>query len=517
VDRKNIEDLYKLTPIQQGMLFHSLYTPETGVYFEQFGWTINGALHVPVFERAWQYVVDQNPILRTAFFWEDLDEPLQVVQRRAQLPTIVLDWSDLSPEEQDAEFAAYLEADRQQPFELTEAPLMRVTIIRGGPEKFHVVWSYHHLLLDGWSVPLVLQDVFAAYNALGTDQPPRLRRRRPYRDYLAWLRKQDLQEAESYWRGVLSGFTAATPLPLDRAPGSIATSADDFARLQIVCSSEETEAIQTLARQERLTINTVVQGAWVLLLNRYSAQRDIVFGATVSGRPAELAGSETMVGCFINTLPVRVQIDPNATLRDWLQTLQQQQAELRQYEYSPLVQVQTWSDVPRGEPVFESIVVFENYPAEAFGQSPNTQIFQKTNYPLTLVAVPTPTLTLRIGYETQRFDDATIERLLEQLRFLLETLAEQLDRRVTDVDFMAAAERQRLLVEWNATAVPYPQDVCLHTLIAEQAQRAPEAVAVVFENQSLSYAELDARSNQLAHYLQTLGVGPEVRVAICLE
>ncbi|MBV9788338.1 MAG: amino acid adenylation domain-containing protein [Chloroflexi bacterium] len=499
------------------MLFHSLYTPESGVYFEQFGWTVREPLNVPVFERAWQYVVDQHPILRTSFFWEDLDEPLQVVNRRVQLPIIELDWSDLSPEQQEAELEAYLQADRQRPFDLSQAPLMRVSFIRGGASTVHVVWSYHHLLLDGWSVPLVMQDVFTAYNALIEEQAPRLARRRSYRDYLTWLRKQDMGAAESYWRETLSGLRATTPLPIDRAPGSLAASYDDFAKMQILVSPEHTETLQTLARQERLTINTIVQGAWVLLLSHYSGEHDLVFGATVSGRPADLAGSETMVGCFINTLPVRVQVEPELQVRDWLQALQRQQADLRQYEFSPLVQVQSWSDVPRGEPLFESIVVFENYPSNVFGQSEELRVFQKTNYPLTLIAVPGPSLTLRIGYETHRFDAATIKRLLTQLETVLVSMADHLELRLADVDFLTDDERQRLIHDWNNTAVDYAQDVCLHQLVAEQVARTPEAIAVTFEGQSLSYAELDARANQLAHQLQALGVGPEVRVGICME
>ncbi|HEX6287890.1 MAG TPA: condensation domain-containing protein, partial [Herpetosiphonaceae bacterium] len=511
---ENIADIYKLTPIQQGILFHSLYTPTSGVYFEQFSWTLNQEWVVPVFARAWQYVVDQHPILRTAFFWEDLDEPMQMVQRQARLPFIELDWSDLSPAEQETQLEIYLQRDREQGFDLTEAPLMRVTVIRGGPETFHIVWSYHHLLLDGWSVPLVIQDVFAAYSAMLQGQAPRLSRRRPYRDYLSWLRRQDLDEAQSYWRRILQGFTTRTPLPVDHGAGRSGT-AHAYDKSQILLSPEQTEALQTLARQERLTLSTLVHGAWALLLRAYSGERDLVFGTTVSGRPADLAGSETMVGCFINTLPLRVQAQAEQSLRDWLLALQQRQAELRQYAYSPLVDVQRWSDVPPGERLFESIVVFENYPTEAFEES-GLRIFQQTNYPLTLVAVPRRSLTLRIGYETRHFDPGTIERLLAQLQALLEDMLDGLDRPLRDIGLMTEAERHTLLVEWNATAAAYPQDACLHTLIEQQAARTPDAVAVVFEAQQLTYAQLNARANQLAHHLRSLGVAPEQRVAVCL-
>ncbi|MBV9790939.1 MAG: LLM class flavin-dependent oxidoreductase, partial [Chloroflexi bacterium] len=512
--QENIADIYKLTPIQQGILFHSLYTPGSGVYFEQFGWTVNQEWIVPVFERAWQYVVDQHPILRTAFFWEDLDEPIQVVQRQARLPFISLDWSDLSPAEQEARLETYLQTDRDQGFDLTEAPLMRVTIIRGGPERFHFVWSYHHLLLDGWSVPLIIQDVFTAYSAFVKDQQPRMARRRPYRDYLAWLRKKDLSEAENYWRPMLKGFSEPTPLPFDHGAGRDAEVG--YNKLQLEISPEQTEALQALARRERLTLSTLVHGAWSLLLQGYSGGQDLVIGSTVSGRPADLAGSETMVGCFINTLPMRVQTQPNQTLRDWLLQIQQQQVQLLQYAYSPLVEVQRWSDMPPGERLFESIVVFENYPTDALSEA-ELRIFQKTNYPLTLVAVPRQRLILRLNYETQHFDAATIERLLAQLQILIEGMIDRLDQPLSQLTLLSEDERRRLLVDWNATSAAYDQDACLHTLIERQVEQTPEAVALAFEDTQLTYAELNARANQLAHHLQALGVGPEKRVAICMK
>ncbi|HEY0601332.1 MAG TPA: MupA/Atu3671 family FMN-dependent luciferase-like monooxygenase, partial [Herpetosiphonaceae bacterium] len=512
---ENIADIYKLTPIQQGILFHSLYTPQSGMYFEQFSWTVSQEWIVPVFERAWQYVVDQHPILRTAFFWEDLDEPIQVVQHQARLPFIELDWSDLTPAEQEARLETYLQADRERGFNLSEAPLMRVTAIRGGPTAFHTVWSYHHLLLDGWSVPLIVQDVFAAYWAFAQGQQPRLPRRRPYRDYLAWLRKKDLGTAERYWRPILNGFTEPTPLPLDHS-ASRAAAAESYDQIQIEVPSEQAEALQALARRERMTLSTLVHGAWALLLHGYSGTDDLVFGTTVSGRPADLAGSETMVGCFINTLPMRAQMRPGQTLRDWLQALQQQQVETRQYAYSPLVEVQRWSEIPRGRRLFESIVVFENYPTNTLSES-EIRVFQKTNYPLTLVALPRQTLILRIGYETQHFDAATIERLLAQLQTLLECMIERIDQPLSEITLLSAADRHRLLVEWNATAAPYAQAACLHTLIERQVERTPDAIAVAFEEQQLTYAELNRRANQLAHHLRSLGVGPEQRVAICMK
>ncbi|HEX6289176.1 MAG TPA: condensation domain-containing protein, partial [Herpetosiphonaceae bacterium] len=508
----NIQDIYKLSPIQQGLLYHNLYAPESAVYFEQFSWSAPGSLNIEAFERAWQHVVNRHPILRTSFFWEDLDEPLQLVHRRATLPIEHHDWSGCPPEELPQRLAEFLRADRQRGFELTEAPLMRLSITHLPDEQYQITWSYHHLLLDGWSVALTLEEVFASYEALRQGQTPRLPNRRPYRDYIQWLGRQDLFAAEDFWRETLRGFVAPTRLRIERESAA----GEDYAVQVLYLSQAATTALQALARQHRVTLNILVQGAWALLLSRYSGDSDIVYGVTVAGRPTELTGFEGMIGVFINTLPVRVQLRPDQRLLDWLQDLNAQQVELRQYEYSPLGQIQGWSDVPRGTPLFESIVVFENYPVETFGRQGNAQVFQRTNYPLTIVAEPSAELRLRIGYEPQRYDHAAIERLLEQLRIMLEGMAEQLDRPLRDVDFLAEAERHTLLVEWNATAADYPQDACLHTLIEQQAQRTPDAVAVVFEAQQLTYAQLNARANQLAHHLRSLGVAPEQRVAVCL-
>ena len=261
-----------------------------------------------------------------------------------------------------------------------------------------------------------------------------------------------------------------------------------------------------------------------MLLSRYSGQEDVVFGATVAGRPTDLVGIESMIGLFINTLPVRVRVSPEALLLPWLQELQSQQVEARQYEYSPLVQVQGWSDVPRGLPLFESLLVFENYPARTAIQEwsgsleiRHVRFISSTHYPLTVVAVPGPELGLRIRYQCHRFDTATITRMLGHLRTLLEGMVANPAQRLADLPMLTAAERHQLLVEWNDTSTAYPQDTCIHQWFEAQVARTPDAVAVVFEDQALTYQELNIRANQLAHHLQALGVGPEVLVGIYVE
>ncbi|HVG20470.1 MAG TPA: amino acid adenylation domain-containing protein, partial [Blastocatellia bacterium] len=300
---KNIEDIYPLSPAQQGMLFHSLYAPRSAVYIGQLSLTLKGGLDRPALEQAWRQVVDRHPALRSTFAWENLEEPLQIVHKDVRLAFVEQDWRALSVAGQAARLESFLESDRRLGIELTAPPLMRLALIRLAEDSHQLVWTHHHLLLDGWSLSLSLEEVFRLYEAIVRKRPLRLERTRPYRDYIAWLGQQDMRQAELFWRESLKGFIAPTPLPFNRD----AAASDDqtsFERRRLPQSL--TAGLQSLARQRHLTLSTLIEAAWAVLLARYSRERDVVFGATVSGRPVGLAGVEKIVGLFINTLPVRV-------------------------------------------------------------------------------------------------------------------------------------------------------------------------------------------------------------------
>jgi amino acid adenylation domain-containing protein len=520
---KNIADIYPVSPVQQGMLFHTLYAPESKVYFTQVTHVLSGNLNSLAFERAWQHVVDRHPILRTAFIWEDLDEPLQVVVQRVRLPLEQHDWRGLSVVEQEEQLTAYLDRDLQRGFKLSKAPLMRLALIRLTEQTWHFIWSYHHLLLDGWSRMLILHEVMAYYEACCQDKDLDIAPARPYRDYIGWLKQQDLSRAEAFWRQSLKGFTAPISLRVDRGSSNLPHQAEGNRKQHIFLSIPTTNALRSLAREQRLTLNTVVQGVWALLLSRYSGEADVVFGTIVSGRPITLAGAESMVGLFINALPVRCQVPPHAWVLPWLKKLQEQQVELRQHEHSPLVLVQSWSELSRGLPLFESVVAFENYPVDVSSLTsvPDLQItdvrsVDRSHHPLSLEVRPSPDLGLQITYDCDRFDDNTIRRMLGHVKTILEEIATTPERRLSELSLLTAAERQQLMC-WNDTNRQYDQHLCLHQLIEAQVVQSPDTIAVVFEDQQLTYAQLNAKANQLAHYLCRLGVRPEVRVGICLE
>jgi surfactin family lipopeptide synthetase C len=525
VNTTNIEDIYELSPMQQGFLFHYLAAPRAGIYLLQLSCSFNSELNISAFERAWQRVVERHTILRTSFHWKDLEKPVQVVHRHCEISFVQHDWRDMPPNEHQQRLKDFLRDDEEQPFDLSEAPLMRFMLIRLSEDVHQFVWTVHHLLIDGWSLSFVLNEVFRLYESFSKDEELDLDPPTPYGKYIAWLQQQDLKEAERFWRDTLRGFHSPTPLSIERlnaaAAQRIAPAYDEtFIRL----TAETTAALQTLSRQKRVTLNTVIQSVWALLLAHYSGTDDIVFGAVISGRPAEVAGVESMVGPFINTLPVRIAVSWEAQAWKWFAEVQAAQMEARQYEYSPLMQVQAWSEVERGSGLFESILSFINYPLSTAGRERKrtlkgtvTHTISKANYPIALEALPATEMLLQVGYDRRRFDVATIERLLGHLEVMLESIAANPQQRVAEIPILTAEERRQLLFEWNETTTGYPRDRSVQSLFEEQVERTPQAIAVTCEGTQITYQELNERANKLARHLQRLGVGPETPVGIMLE
>jgi amino acid adenylation domain-containing protein/non-ribosomal peptide synthase protein (TIGR01720 family) len=518
--REDVEDIYELSPLQEGMLFHTLYMPGSGMYFDQTGFLVYGPLDVQSLERAWQKVLDRHTILRTSFHWEGLDKPLQVVNRNVKLPLEYLDWSGLSAAGQEQRLEAFLKADRERGFELSQAPLLRLTLIALTEGALYVVLSLHHLLLDGWSTDLVFKEAAALFEAYGRGEEADLPPCRPYGDYIAWLQRQDLSKAEVYWRKRLEEYKGAPPLGAGLAPPRNAHEQTDFDVRETRIARSTSAALRHVARQHQLTLNTIIQGAWALLLSRYSGEEDVVFGATVSGRPAELEGVESMVGLFINTQPVRARVSKNKQLVRWLREFQDCQSEARQFEHTPLVQIQTWSEAPRDRPLFETLLGFANFPAGTRAQPddlpPEFRSFGKTNYPLALIVSPSDELCLKLMYARPRFEADAIGRLLDHFEKLLTAIAENPARRVSELPMLTDAEAAQL-AQWNRTETAYPRDATIHHLFEEQARLAPQAVAVSFEEKRLTYDELNRRGNRLARRLREVGVQPETVAAICVD
>jgi amino acid adenylation domain-containing protein/non-ribosomal peptide synthase protein (TIGR01720 family) len=432
--RNRVESIYPLSPMQQGLLLHSLFNPNSTTYFIQNSCRIQNGLDVSAFRRAWESVLQRHSILRTCFIWEGLDEPLQVVHRRVELPWREEDWRESPPPEWLARLQDYLDVDRRQGFDFSNAPSMRFALFRTRDDTYHFVWSSHHVLVDAWCNQLIIKEVFRAYDAFTHDREPEGERARPYLDYIAWLGRQSVEEAEAFWREELRGFTGPTRLGLHNggsAPPSDAQKKETVARIDRLATGR----LEMLAKQFEVTLNTIVQAAWAVALSLHTGRSDVLFGTVVSGRSAPIPGIDAMVGVFINTLPVRVRLSAQDSVKSLLKGLHLKLANTLAYEYSPLVRLQAWSELPVGTPLFESLFQFQNFPVDGaireqagtalrISEVRNTSEF---HYPITILVGPGAELRLRMVYDTARFDASGAAQVFSHFRVALESLASDAD------------------------------------------------------------------------------------------
>ena len=433
-----VEDIYPLSPMQQGMLYHSVLAGDSPVYLEQFACSITGVLNVDAFRAAWERVIHRHAALRTAFAWNLVEQPLQIVFSRVDVPWSSHDWRALSGIERDVRLANLVEQDQRVAVALDTPPVQRFTLVRLEEQAYRFYWTSHHIILDGWSTAIVLAEVFASYRATvtGGGVPPAPER--DFGDYIDWLRARDPAEADSFWRSQLLGFSAPTPLP-GAPPEALAGGLDarSIAVSELTIPAEASARLAAAVRDRHLTLNTVARGVWALVLGAAAGCDEVLFGATVAGRPATLPDVDTMVGLFINTIPIRIRIDRHAGCAEWLHRLQIDQAVLDQYAYSSLAEIQQFSDVARRTPLFESLLVFENYPVDQSIDPAlsglvidGIEVREHTNYPLTLAVVPGDQLLLRLSFETSRYEHAAALELLQQVEARLVAFAADPDQPV---------------------------------------------------------------------------------------
>jgi amino acid adenylation domain-containing protein len=522
--KSDIRERYKLSPMQQGMLFDYLLAPNSGADIQQMICHFREDLNVEVFKRAWETVVEEHAVFRTSYRWDDLEAPQQEVHSEILLPWEEQDWRGLPGEEQDRRLEGYLGADRVRGFDLAKAPVFRLLLVRTGESDYRFVWTNHHIMHDGRTRFIVFKEVFARYEALLRDEAIELESPRPYREYIDWLEQQELHASETYFRELLKDLPSL-PLQTEHLPPEVAGSrAGDKGEQELRFSAELTSALKGLAEKNGLRLSTMVHGAWGMLLSCYSGEEDVVFGEVRACRGSALEGAESMVGLFMNNLPLRVRLPSGRPLLSYLKEIREQQVSLRAHEHTPLAKIYEWVGQPSGRQLFESFVLFDNVfvntALQAQGGSWKNREFrlqEKANFPLVLYAWGEPEMVLRIAYDRARFSDSTIARMCENLETVLRGMAEDPEGSVTDIPIVPVHERRRLIEEWNATEADYPRERTIHGLFEEQAERGGHKVAAVLEGQELTYGELNRRANRVAHYLRGMGVGPEVPVGICME
>jgi len=512
-----ILDEFKLSPIQEGMLFHHLSGDTPGVDIEQIIIGYNEPVDAVLLERAWQLVSERHSTLRTSFEWKRSSEPVQQVHDQVALSMDVRAGCEDEPE-----FQEFLARDRARGFDLSQAPLMRLTFFEYEENRYRLVWTVHHILLDGRAFILVLNDVEEFYNRLRAGEVVVAEPGPAFHHYIEWMQKLDSEGAKQFWADHFRGIEGPTPLLDDaEAPGGAFSG---YGKEELRLSETTTLALREIAKRFEVTLNTIVMGAWGLLLSRYSGEQQVIFGATKTTRRSSIADADAVAGLFLNTIPVRANLSPETPFAAALQELRTQWLSLRAYEHTPLRRIKEASGFAPTASLFDSLLVFENqdFPTTLAATSECWKtrewgLLEQTNFPLTFAVYGDPEMLLKLEFDRRRFTNESAQRILNHARQLFENIAANPQQKIGEQTLLTPVERQQLLEEWNATGRAYPLETSLAALVEAQVERTPDVVAVIYGGQKLTYRKLNERANQLACELYKHGAGPDQLVGLCVE
>ncbi|HVW06447.1 MAG TPA: MupA/Atu3671 family FMN-dependent luciferase-like monooxygenase [Vicinamibacterales bacterium] len=514
-----------LTPIQRGMLFHHLKSPDSGVDIEQMVATLDEAIDPVALERAWQALTNRHEIFRSRFEWERRDTPVRIVEPAVTLPWIREDWRGLEPDAQERRLDTFLAADRARGFDPAVAPLARGALLQLTDARWIFVWTFHHMLADGQSYAALITEGFRLYDAPPEERPEPEPAPISYTAFTDWLdahQRAMRTKADAFWRQALAGIAGPTPLPMLRAADDRAAVAHREQTHRL--SEDATRRLQTYVQAAGVSLNAAIQAAWSLVLHGASGESDVVFGVTRAGRRSTIDRADEIAGSFINTVPVRVRIDPDVQVTEWLRALRAQSAAIGPFEHASLIDIQRASSVPAGLSLFESLLVFtprligERLREQGGAWTRRDIAFrEQTNFPIALFVYGEPSLVLKLTFDANRVSAETITRWLAQLDTILTAMPARPDQRVGDLPVLSDAEHTLVLDAWNATDRPFERDACIHELIEAQATRTPDATALRFRDQSLTYAELNRHANHLASRLRARGVGRGSVVGVFVE
>ncbi len=504
------ENIYELSPLQSGLLFQALYQPQSEAYFVQHIFELDN-INAQYWYKIWHIVINRCDALRANFVWEKVSKPLQRIQREVDLPWIEEDWTQDANLKEKLQYL--IQSEREKRFDLNKSLLMRFNLIKIDKDKYYFIWNIHHLLIDGWSIPLIIEDVIAGYRSLECNEAIALKTRRPYKHYISWLLEQSQSKAIEYWK---QNLLDVMPTILGEQP---IAAGDGCGEIVITFNEMETKQLNDYAKALETTTNTVLQSLWAIVLSKYKKQEDLVFGVTVSGRNIDLHDVASMVGLFINTLPIRIQIKPAETIRDFLKRVQAQMMEAQCYGYLPLSTIQSLS----GErTLFDCIYVFENYPTNTeivhAGNNKKLrvkpiQIVEKTEYKLSIAVIPQKELEIRLNYEKNYFSTQYIQTISKHLRQLIVNTIQSEDQFVGNCSLLSKDEEDQFCKR-NGIQSNYNQNTCIHYIFESIAENN-QSKAILYEGKYLSYRELNERANQLAHYLikHEVGSGSIVGIA----
>jgi natural product biosynthesis luciferase-like monooxygenase protein len=513
---------FALSPVQQGMLYHHLARPGSGVDVEQIVCRLDEAVDPAAMRDAWAGAARRHPALRTRLRWDGLERPVQEVCDGFAPDLALHDWRDASADALGQRLDDFLARDRATPFDLERAPAVRLALVRTGDARWVLLWTLHHVLMDGRSFPVVLRDVFALYDAAREGRTLRLAPTPTCRAHVEWLERRDARADEVFWRGLLAGLGSPAALPILRAAPRGLPPGRDRGERRALLGAQETAALAALARAHGVSLGVLVRAAWAILLHRYCGEPRQVFGVTRAGRPS-VDGPDAIAGTFITTLPQVVDLDPQAPLGALLAALRAQDLALRPHEHANLADLQSWSGLGPGRALFDTLVIYDRESLDSAmrdggdGARRRFELLDRTHVPLTLYAYGEPRLRLDLVHDRNLLDDDAVERLLGHLRTLLEAMPGAADGPVASLPMLTRGEAEAMRAARRASARTLDADVRVHDLIARAAAATPEAVAVAADGREASFARLDARANRLARRLQSLGVGPDTVVGLHLS
>lgn len=515
---------YVLSPLQQGFLLNSLYDPDSGVDIVQVICTLREHIQVENFEKAWQTIYTRYAVMRTAFQWKGLHEFQQIVHTSVVMPLEFRDWRKVLPEALHSCLEDFIRADRQLSFDLSKAPLTRLTLCQASDTLYYFIFTFHHIILDGRSVFSLFNETFSLYHALCKGENLSLPVEVPYREFIGWLQRHHTATDKEFWEQWLKAFATPTFITNDGNFRKQADISKSYGDQETRLSATISKGLRMLVDENHLTLNTLLQGAWAILLSRYNRQDDVVFGVTRSCRRKTVEGSDDIIGLLINTLPMRIQLSPDRALLDWLKQIRTQNKELQEHIHSSLAQVQSWSEIQKGIPLFDHIVIFEDFTLNSALRSQGEkwenrefELRRRPNYPLTVYGFNESEFLIKIIYSQEHFDDDSIKLMLGHLQAILEGILANPNCKLGDLSLLTSEERNQLFSKVLAPELDRVRDLCIHELFEEQVIRTPNAKAVIFEKEWLTYHELNARANQLANYLRNSGVVPDALVGICME
>ncbi|PZE20565.1 non-ribosomal peptide synthetase [Paenibacillus xerothermodurans] len=521
--KDQVQDMYYLSPMQEGMLFHTVLNPGRSFYVEQISMQIQGTFRADLLAESMNVIVDRHDIFRTVFVHEKMKRPVQVVLKHRAFQVQETDLSGLSAAEQEQRVQAYKQQDKARGFDLSKDIPMRTVVFNKGNNSYEWVWSYHHIVLDGWCFGIVVQELFRVYEALLHNRAYSLPPVKPYKEYIKWLDKQDKQKSLEYWDDYLSGFAGQTTFAEQRKKDGQAAAEPGEVCFRL--TEEQTRAITELAQEHGVTLSTMLQAVWAILVSRYQRSDDILFGTVVSGRPADISGVEQMVGLFINVVPKRVEAAAELSFAQFISMVQSGSLDSEPHQYVPLYEIQSRAAHPD---MIDHIVVFENYPLQEAGGNEQqqslgftvgtTDVFEKSNYDLNLLASPGKEMALKLAYNTNMFEETFIVRLRDQLCGIIEQVSARPQIKLGEVRIATLAEQQLLLERFSGeTWGPLTHGLTLTRWFERCAAEQPDQIAIVCEDRTMTYSELNERANQLGRLLVERGVTAGTLVAMLVS